>query len=87
MCPTILSDYLGAPRMEFVTSAIAAFAPLHNVPSPLSYVPMFGSGSSDRMAFLERVKNVVLYGSNIVMRHFVLSPPFDAIKTKHNIKP
>ena len=39
------------------------------------------------MTFLERVKNVVLYGSNIVMRHSVLSPPFDAIKTKYNIKP
>ena len=87
MCPAILSDYLGAPRVEFVTTPITAFAPLHNVPSPLSYVPMSGSGSSDRMTFLERVKNVVLYGSNIIMRHFVLSPPFDAIKTKYNIKP
>ena len=87
MCPTILSDYLGAHRVEFVTSALAAFAPLHNVPSPLSYVPMFRSGSSDRMTFLERVKNVVLYGSNIVLYRFFLSPRFDAIKTKYNIKP
>ncbi|XP_053192998.1 UDP-glucuronosyltransferase 2C1-like [Scomber japonicus] len=57
----ILAKYLNLPLVYNVRWLIAGEGHLSIAPSPLSYIPITGSGYTDKMMFLERVKNMVLY--------------------------
>ncbi|XP_038557937.1 UDP-glucuronosyltransferase 2A1-like [Micropterus salmoides] len=48
-------------------------------PSPLSYVPMTGSGLSDKMTFIQRVKNLILYIIWQAQDEFLISPQYQAV--------
>ncbi|XP_004084561.1 UDP-glucuronosyltransferase 2A2 [Oryzias latipes] len=57
----ILAKYLNLPLVYNVRWLTPMEAHFSIAPSPLSYVPVTGSGNTDRMTFLQRVKNVILY--------------------------
>ncbi|XP_078694821.1 UDP-glucuronosyltransferase 2C1-like [Branchiostoma floridae x Branchiostoma belcheri] len=49
------------------------------VPNPLAYVPTVSSGLSDKMTFLQRVKNVLVYFVATTVGQMVLDKTFDDI--------
>ncbi|XP_071991045.1 UDP-glucuronosyltransferase 3A1-like [Engystomops pustulosus] len=59
-CHFLVVEKLGIPYIAFSPGSFSNFLAV-GVPSPPSYVPMFLSGFTDRMSFLERVKNTFMY--------------------------
>ncbi|KAM4602843.1 UDP-glucuronosyltransferase 2A2-like [Polymixia lowei] len=59
---TILAKYLNLPLVYNVRWLTVGEGHFAIAPSPLSYVPITGSGHTDEMTFVERVKNMLLYG-------------------------
>ncbi|XP_042339420.1 UDP-glucuronosyltransferase 1A1-like, partial [Plectropomus leopardus] len=57
----ILAKYLNLPLVYNVRWLIAGEGHLSIAPSPLSYIPITGSGNTDKMTFIQRVKNVFLH--------------------------
>ncbi|XP_030269129.1 UDP-glucuronosyltransferase 2C1-like [Sparus aurata] len=51
-------------------------------PSPLSYIPMTGSGLSDKMTFMQRVKNVIFYVIWQAQDVFLIDPQYQAVCDK-----
>ncbi|XP_062382594.1 UDP-glucuronosyltransferase 2C1-like [Sardina pilchardus] len=52
-------------------------------PSPISYVPTSGSNVSDRMTFVERLKNALHYLLNVCIDRYVVCPHYDRIVAKY----
>ncbi|KAJ1096553.1 hypothetical protein NDU88_001689 [Pleurodeles waltl] len=52
---------------------------LATAPSPLSYVPVLHSRWTDRMSFVERCKNVLLYSLNEILNKFVVYTTYDEL--------
>ncbi|XP_064155757.1 UDP-glucuronosyltransferase 2C1-like isoform X1 [Anguilla rostrata] len=48
-------------------------------PSPISYIPLLFSHSSDRMDFPQRLSNALYYGLSLYLYYFVSSPPYQAV--------
>ncbi|XP_068168541.1 UDP-glucuronosyltransferase 2A2-like [Antennarius striatus] len=57
----IVAKYLNLPLVYNVRWVLALEGHLTIAPSPLSYIPITGSGNTDKMAFFQRVKNMLLY--------------------------
>nr|XP_043885529.1 UDP-glucuronosyltransferase 2C1-like [Solea senegalensis] len=57
----ILAKYLNLPLVYNVRWLLAVDAQFAIAPSPLSYVPTVGSGNTDKMNFLQRVKNMLIH--------------------------
>lgn len=57
----ILAKYLNLPLIYNVRWLIAGEGHLAIAPSPISYIPITGSGYTDKMTFFQRVKNMVLH--------------------------
>ncbi|XP_020778558.2 UDP-glucuronosyltransferase 1-2-like [Boleophthalmus pectinirostris] len=51
-------------------------------PSPLSYIPVTGSGLTDKMSFFQRVQNV-LYYSVALAHEYLVTPSYNAICEKY----
>ncbi|XP_037549791.1 UDP-glucuronosyltransferase 2A1, partial [Nematolebias whitei] len=60
----IVAKYFNLPLVYNVRWLISEEAHFAIAPSPLSYVPLTGSGSTDKMTFIQRVKNMFLYQVN-----------------------
>ena len=87
-CPVLLAEYLDALRVDFFTVAfLTPISTLYFVPSPLSYVPNMRTGSTDRMNFLERLKNVLVWLVTSWIQRTLYYAGHDAMKAKHSIKP
>ena len=88
-CGPLLSELLEIPRVDLCPipprTGLVSFT--RNFPAPPSYVPVMMSGNTDRMTFLQRVKNVLMYGIQSVAFSFILPMPFNSLKMKYNIKP
>ena len=88
-CGPILSDLLEIPRVELCPvpprTGYVSFA--RNFPAPPSYVPVMMSGNTKRMTFLQRVKNVLMYGIQSLVFSVIFPMPFNSLKIKYNIKP
>uniref|UniRef100_A0A8C7WWC9 UDP glucuronosyltransferase 5 family, polypeptide D1 n=1 Tax=Oryzias sinensis TaxID=183150 RepID=A0A8C7WWC9_9TELE len=52
-------------------------------PSPLSYIPVPGSGLTDRMDFIQRLKNIFFNGITKFQELFLVGPIYDDICTKY----
>ncbi|XP_029353291.1 UDP-glucuronosyltransferase 2A1-like isoform X4 [Echeneis naucrates] len=52
-------------------------------PSPLSYIPMVGSELSDKMSFLERVLNVIIFGLAEFNFEYFFKPQFAGVIEKY----
>ncbi|KAM8877186.1 UDP-glucuronosyltransferase 2C1-like [Synchiropus picturatus] len=51
-------------------------------PSPLSYIPLTGSGLTDKMTFTERVKNTLFYLIWVTQDFFLINPHYQAVCDK-----
>uniref|UniRef100_A0A8C6SKV7 UDP-glucuronosyltransferase n=1 Tax=Neogobius melanostomus TaxID=47308 RepID=A0A8C6SKV7_9GOBI len=79
----VLAKYLQLPlvlNVRWVTSSDGQFM---LAPSPLSYIPVPGSGLTDRMDFFQRVKNILFYGLTLVQQYFLVGPSYDALCEKY----
>ncbi|KAG5839353.1 hypothetical protein ANANG_G00204110 [Anguilla anguilla] len=79
----LLAHYLQLPlvmNVRWITSGDGHFA---IAPSPLSYIPVPGSGLTDKMSFFERVKNVLLYSVILYQQSFVVGPHYKLMCDKY----
>ncbi|KAJ0061575.1 hypothetical protein NL108_005713, partial [Boleophthalmus pectinirostris] len=79
----VLAKYLKLPivlNVRWVTSGDGQFL---LAPSPLSYIPVPGSGFTDKMSFLQRVQNVLYYSIVLVQQYVLVGPSYDALCKKH----
>ncbi|XP_041849194.1 UDP-glucuronosyltransferase 2A1-like isoform X2 [Melanotaenia boesemani] len=70
----ILAKYLNLPLVYNARWLIVEEAHFAIAPSPISYIPITGSGSTDKMTFSQRVKNMIFYlisqlQNNVVAKH------------------
>ncbi|XP_034076697.1 UDP-glucuronosyltransferase 2C1-like isoform X2 [Gymnodraco acuticeps] len=79
----ILAKYLNLPLVYNVRWLIAGEAHLAIAPSPLSYVPITGSGHTDQMTFLQRVKNVLLQLINLIQNQVVVKLVYQKLCDKY----
>lgn len=52
-------------------------------PSTLSYIPVPGSGLTDKMDFIQRVKNALFYVIILFQQKVMVEPSYDAIREKY----
>lgn len=75
----LVAHKLGLPmvyNVRWITSGEGHFVV---APSPPSYIPAAGSQLSNRMSFVERVKNVFHYVLNRCIDQFIVSPEYDKL--------
>ncbi|XP_048053772.1 UDP-glucuronosyltransferase 2C1-like isoform X1 [Megalobrama amblycephala] len=75
----LLSHYLKLPIVYNVRWTVYSEAHFTIAPSPLSYVPALMVELSDRMNFLERVKNVLMYIITETQIAFMIAPTYNAL--------
>ncbi|XP_075209717.1 UDP-glucuronosyltransferase 2A1 [Chanos chanos] len=78
----VLGRYLGLPmvfNVRWITNAEGHFA---IAPSPLSYIPTIGSHVSDKMSFLEKLKNFLHYGIGLYIDHGITRPLYQGACSK-----
>ncbi|XP_051793480.1 UDP-glucuronosyltransferase 2C1-like [Acanthochromis polyacanthus] len=79
----VLAKYLKLPivlNVRWITSGEGHFV---LAPSPLSYIPVPGSGLTDKMNFIQRVKNMLFYGIILFQQRFMVGPHYQAVCDKH----
>lgn len=79
----LMAHYLKLPvvlNARWITSGEGHFA---IAPSPLSYIPVPGSGFTDKMTFIQRVQNMLHYSIIVYQQRFVVGPIYDAICSKY----
>lgn len=79
----VLAKYLKLPmvlNVRWITSGEGHFA---IAPSPLSYIPVPGSGLTDKMNFIQRVKNMLFHSIVVFQQKFMVGPSYDAICDKY----
>ncbi|KAJ3603350.1 hypothetical protein NHX12_031092 [Muraenolepis orangiensis] len=79
----VLAKYLKLPmvlNVRWITSGDGQSA---IAPSPLSYVPVPGSGLTDNMSFTERLKNMLFYSVIVFQERFMVGPSYSAICDKY----
>ncbi|XP_040897848.1 UDP-glucuronosyltransferase 2C1-like isoform X2 [Toxotes jaculatrix] len=79
----ILAKYLNLPLVYNVRWALATDGHLAFAPSPISYIPITGSGYTDQMTFFQRVKNVILHIITQMQDHLVAKLVYQDICDKH----
>uniref|UniRef100_A0A3B3Y1X2 UDP glucuronosyltransferase 5 family, polypeptide D1 n=1 Tax=Poecilia mexicana TaxID=48701 RepID=A0A3B3Y1X2_9TELE len=78
----MLAHALKLPLVYNVRWVTSGEGHLALAPSPLSYIPMTGSGLTDKMTFIQRVKNLLFYTIWEVQDTFLISPQYQAICNK-----
>ena len=68
----ILAKYLNLPLVFNVRWLLTLDGHLALAPSPVSYVPIRGSGNIDKITFFQRVKNMISYLINQTQYHFLV---------------
>ncbi|XP_037543892.1 UDP-glucuronosyltransferase 1A5 [Nematolebias whitei] len=79
----VLAKYLKLPLVlnaRWITSGEGHFV---LAPSPFSYIPVPGSGLTDKMNFIQRVKNMLFYSIIWFQEKFLLGPIYDAMCEKY----
>ncbi|XP_033996022.1 UDP-glucuronosyltransferase 2C1-like [Trematomus bernacchii] len=79
----ILAKYLKLPlvlNVRWITSGEGHFV---IAPSPLSYIPVPGSGLTGKMTFFQRVKNIFFYGIIVFQQKVLVGPVYDEICEKY----
>ncbi|XP_029028724.1 UDP-glucuronosyltransferase 1-2-like isoform X4 [Betta splendens] len=79
----VLAKYLKLPivlNVRWITSGDGQFA---IAPSPLSYIPVPGSGFTDKMNFMQRVKNFLFYSIILLQQRVMIGPHYTAVCEKY----
>ncbi|XP_038847864.1 UDP-glucuronosyltransferase 2C1-like isoform X1 [Salvelinus namaycush] len=79
----ILAHYLSLPVVLNVRWTIHGEGHFAIAPSPLSYVPMVGAELTDKMTFLEKVKNVLIYVMSAAQIAHAISPQYTALVNQY----
>ncbi|KAM6942703.1 LOW QUALITY PROTEIN: uncharacterized protein FYW49_013654 [Xenentodon cancila] len=79
----ILAKYLNLPLVYNVRWVMAEEAHLVIAPSPISYIPITGSGNTDKMTFFQRVKNMILYLLIHIENNVVVKQVYQTICDKY----
>ncbi|XP_051972621.1 UDP-glucuronosyltransferase 2C1-like [Xyrauchen texanus] len=72
----ILAHYLQLPIVYNVRWMSFGECHFSTAPSPISYVPVPGSGLTDRMGLLERSRNLLHYGLNLMLERWLVIPMY-----------
>lgn len=75
----MLAHYIGVPIVFNVRLTIHGEGHFAIAPSPLSYVPFPGAELTDRMSFLQRVKNVITYVFRKYLYKQIVGPHYSAL--------
>ncbi|KAM3876917.1 UDP-glucuronosyltransferase 2B13-like [Diretmus argenteus] len=75
----LLAHYLKLPLVYNVRWTAHGEGHLAIAPSPLSYIPMTGSGFSNKMTFGQRVTNMLLYLITQAQYEFLVKPHYQAV--------
>ncbi|KAG7483430.1 UDP-glucuronosyltransferase 2C1-like [Solea senegalensis] len=75
----MLAHALNLPLVYNVRWVTSGEGHLAIAPSPLSYIPITGSGLSDKMSFIQRVKNHIFYALWQAQDGFLYSPQYQAV--------
>uniref|UniRef100_A0A3Q1G4X6 UDP glucuronosyltransferase 5 family, polypeptide D1 n=1 Tax=Acanthochromis polyacanthus TaxID=80966 RepID=A0A3Q1G4X6_9TELE len=75
----ILAKYLNLPLVYNVRWLIAGEAHLAIAHSPISYIPITGTGLTDKMSFFQRVKNMILYLITETQKHMMIKAVYQEI--------
>ncbi|XP_006779870.1 UDP-glucuronosyltransferase 2A2-like isoform X1 [Neolamprologus brichardi] len=79
----ILAKYLNLPLVYNVRWVITADAHFSIAPSPLSYIPVTGTGNTDKMTFSQRVTNMVLHIITQTQNNLVAKLVYQKITDKY----
>ncbi|CAJ1049065.1 hypothetical protein INR49_020248%2C partial [Xyrichtys novacula] len=79
----ILAHYLRLPLVYNVRWTSFGEGHFSIAPSPLSYVPLPGTELSDKMSFLQRVINVVVFGLFELEKAYFIEPHYKNLFKKH----
>ncbi|XP_041948088.1 UDP-glucuronosyltransferase 2C1-like [Alosa sapidissima] len=79
----ILGHYLRLPMVYNVRWMSFGEGHFSIAPSPISYVPVPGSGLSDRMGFLPRARNMFHYALNLMQERWLVVPIYRELIEKH----
>ncbi|XP_077983341.1 UDP-glucuronosyltransferase 2B15-like [Glandiceps talaboti] len=88
-CHALIAQKLSVPFVSLSTNRpfTSMDGYYSNMPTPLSYVPVMISGFSDRMDFMQRVKDCVFHLVGFAFANVFLLPPYEEFKQVYNIKP
>ncbi|XP_060942408.1 UDP-glucuronosyltransferase 2C1-like [Limanda limanda] len=79
----LLAKYLKLPlvlNVRWIPGGDGQFA---IAPSPLSYIPVPGSGLTDKMDFMQRIKNLFFYGIILFQKKFLIGPIYEVACSKY----
>uniref|UniRef100_A0A3Q1GAA6 UDP-glucuronosyltransferase n=1 Tax=Acanthochromis polyacanthus TaxID=80966 RepID=A0A3Q1GAA6_9TELE len=79
----ILAKYLNLPLVYNVRWLIPEEAHFAIAPSPISYIPVAGSGLTDKMSFFQRVKNMIFYVVSQIQAHLLAKQVYQKICEKY----
>ncbi|XP_036067060.1 UDP-glucuronosyltransferase 2C1-like [Oryzias melastigma] len=75
----ILAHALKLPLVYNVRWVTSGEGHLTIAPSPLSYIPMTGSGLTDKMTFIQRVKNILFYAIWEIQDMLFIRPQYQTV--------
>ncbi|NP_001186305.1 UDP glucuronosyltransferase 5 family, polypeptide G2 precursor [Danio rerio] len=79
----ILAHYLHLPMVYNVRWMSFGEGHFSIAPSPISFVPVPGSGLTDRMGLLERSRNFLHYGLNLIQERWMVIPMYTSLLLNH----
>ncbi|KAM9408782.1 UDP-glucuronosyltransferase 2A1-like isoform 2-T2 [Pholidichthys leucotaenia] len=79
----ILAKYLNLPLVYNVRWLVATEAHFAIASSPTSYIPITGTGNTDKMTFFQRVKNMILHVVTKIQNQLMVSQIYQKITDKY----
>jgi len=81
ICCAIVADFLKVNRVDLAPAGFVDpyVSFIHNFPSPVAYVPYGTVKLPKKLAFLDRLQNLLLYCLGYIMHEFVFMPPFEEL--------
>uniref|UniRef100_A0A673KEB1 UDP-glucuronosyltransferase n=1 Tax=Sinocyclocheilus rhinocerous TaxID=307959 RepID=A0A673KEB1_9TELE len=79
----ILAHHLQLPMVYNVRWMSFGEGHFSIAPSPISYVPVPGSGLTDQMGLLERTRNLLHYGLNLIQERWLVIPMYSSLLLKY----
>ncbi|XP_074523327.1 UDP-glucuronosyltransferase 2A2-like [Halichoeres trimaculatus] len=79
----IIAKYLNLPLVYNVRWLIPSEAHMEIAPSPLSYIPITGTGNTNKMTFIQRVKNMIFHLLVLNQNHIVSRQVYQKVCDKY----
>uniref|UniRef100_A0A3B1ID09 UDP glucuronosyltransferase 5 family, polypeptide D1 n=1 Tax=Astyanax mexicanus TaxID=7994 RepID=A0A3B1ID09_ASTMX len=79
----VLASYLKLPLVLNVRWIMSGEGHFAIAPSPLSYIPVPGTGLTDKMTFGQRLKNILFYAIILYQNTFVVGPHYKELCDKY----